>query len=228
MQIDSPSVKPTVEGSRLQPSKISKRRLLSLTATAIVAGVAGMALGSTFRFQAVSAGKAPLFKPQQDFPPLAEWPPQVPLPREHDERSPAWDSATPQSQLVYNDRLSAQDYGSDSYDDGGEFSTDYGDFDDAPTVGEGPLIGIEESFESNDDLPQAMEDAETFDPAPDGFDASSVTQDDALPFKGPDAPFADGSPLSDNRPMSGSNLVDDGSAIIPPVDSAPPSDALSN
>ncbi|MEA5465172.1 hypothetical protein [Leptothoe sp. PORK10 BA2] len=98
-----PSVQPTAEDPKPQFGWLSKRRLLFLIATAATASGLGMALGGTLRFQVVSVGQAPLFKPQQDFPPLAEWPPEVPSAEELDHLEPSSDDATP-PQLVYNER----------------------------------------------------------------------------------------------------------------------------
>lgn len=87
-----------------QPQKASRRRLLFLVATAVVAGGTGIALGSTLRFQVVPVGQASLFKPQQDFPPLAKWPPQLPARLEIESFDANWEDETSPSQLVYNDR----------------------------------------------------------------------------------------------------------------------------
>ncbi len=102
MQIMPLSVKPTVETPKPQSGWVSKRRLFFLVATAAVASSLGMALGGSFRFQVVNVGQTPLFKPQQDFPPLAEWPPEVPSAQELDHQEPSWDEAPP-PQLVYNE-----------------------------------------------------------------------------------------------------------------------------
>ncbi|NEP54511.1 MAG: hypothetical protein F6K65_39245, partial [Moorea sp. SIO3C2] len=59
--------------------RISRRRLFFLLATAAVASASGIVFGSTIRFQIASLGQSTrLFNPDQDFPPLAEWPPDIP------------------------------------------------------------------------------------------------------------------------------------------------------
>ncbi|MEM7062377.1 MAG: hypothetical protein AAF572_04345 [Cyanobacteria bacterium P01_B01_bin.77] len=91
-----------------QPNKGSRRRLLFLVATATVAGSTGIALGSALRFQVVPVGQAPLFKPQQDFPPLAKWPPQLPPTAEPERFNTNWEDETSPSQLVYNDQIDGE------------------------------------------------------------------------------------------------------------------------
>lgn len=103
MQIMPPSVKSTVKDSTPQSGRVSKRRMFSLVATAAVASGLGITLGSTLRFQVLPVGQTPLFKAQQDFPPLAEWPPQLPNSSEYDDFDTDWDNEIPQPQLVYND-----------------------------------------------------------------------------------------------------------------------------
>lgn len=98
-----PPVEPTVQDSMPQPNKGSRRRLLFLVATAVVAGSTGIALGSTLRFQVMPVGQAPLFKPQQDFPPLAKWPPQLPSTAAPESFNTNWEDETSPSHLVYND-----------------------------------------------------------------------------------------------------------------------------
>ncbi|MBE9066811.1 hypothetical protein IQ260_09115 [Leptolyngbya cf. ectocarpi LEGE 11479] len=96
-----------------QSNKGSRRRLLFLVATATIAGSTGIALGSALRFQVVPVGQAPLFKPQQDFPPSAKWPPPLPTTAEPERFDTNWGDQTSPSQLVYNDHLDgdAETYG---------------------------------------------------------------------------------------------------------------------
>lgn len=98
-----PSVKSTLDASTPQSGRISRRRLFFLVATAAAASGLGMTLGGTLRFQVLPVGQAPLFKPQQDFPPLAEWPPEIPSAKELDDIDTDW-SETPPPQLVYDER----------------------------------------------------------------------------------------------------------------------------
>lgn len=74
-----------------------------LAATAAVACGLGIALGSSLRFQVLSVSQTPLFKPQQDFPPLAEWPPQVPLPKKSSDFDRNWENAASSTKLDYDD-----------------------------------------------------------------------------------------------------------------------------
>jgi len=103
MQLMPPSVKSTVDASTPQSGRLSRRRLFFLVATAAAASGLGMALGGTLRFQVLPVGQAPLFKPQQDFPPLAEWPPEVPSVKKLNDIDTNWNE-TPPPQLVYNEQ----------------------------------------------------------------------------------------------------------------------------
>ena len=111
-----PSVQLTTKDSRPNTSRLSRRRLVFLLATATIASGLGVALGSTLRFQVLSVSEAPIFKPQQDFPPLAEWPPQVPLTRERDSFDTRWEYEAPTQQLIYEDR-SKEDIGNINTDE---------------------------------------------------------------------------------------------------------------
>ena len=106
MQITPSSLKPTQTDTSLGASKVSRRRLFFLAATAAVASGLGVALGSTLRFQVVPVSQAPLFKPQQDFPPLAEWPPEIPPVDHYDELDTYWEDIAPVPQLIDNERRS--------------------------------------------------------------------------------------------------------------------------
>ncbi|MEM9804477.1 MAG: hypothetical protein AAF959_04300 [Cyanobacteria bacterium P01_D01_bin.56] len=92
----------TVKDSAPQSGRISKRRWMFLTTTALVGSGMGLALGSTARFHMVSVGQAsPLFKPQQDFPPLAEWPPEVSFDPSYGDLDKRWAAEPDVPQLVY-------------------------------------------------------------------------------------------------------------------------------
>jgi hypothetical protein len=109
MQIMPSSVQSTTKHTKSESSKTSRRRLFSLLATAAVASGLGIALGSTLRFQVGPVSQAPLFKPQQDFPPLEEWPPALPS-VEHNEFDTNWNNEAHSPQLVYNDHYTDQSY----------------------------------------------------------------------------------------------------------------------
>ncbi|MEM1255330.1 MAG: hypothetical protein AAGI69_23075 [Cyanobacteria bacterium P01_H01_bin.21] len=98
-----PSVQATTKDSTSNASSVSRWRLVFLLVTATVASGLGIALGSTLRFQVLSVSEASFFKPQQDFPPLAEWPPQVPLAKEHVDFETDWENEIPTQPLIYND-----------------------------------------------------------------------------------------------------------------------------
>lgn len=107
MQISPPSVK-TATDSMFHIHRVSKRRLLALMTTATMAGGLGVAMGSSVRFQVVPMKQTSLFIPQQDFPPLAEWPSQAPsVPRpellQNDEFSSEWQQDSSSSQLDRSD-----------------------------------------------------------------------------------------------------------------------------
>lgn len=106
------SAKSTAQGSNLRSGRLSRRRLFCLGATAAAASSLGIALGSTLRFQVVPTGQAPLFQPKQDFPPLAEWPPQTPEREDLDTDwiDTEWDAAPPSPQLVYRDDIEEPEY----------------------------------------------------------------------------------------------------------------------
>ncbi|MGD1948761.1 MAG: hypothetical protein ACFB14_03835 [Leptolyngbyaceae cyanobacterium] len=97
------SVQTATKDSTSNASGVSRWRLLFLLVTAAVASGLGIALGSTLRFQVLSVSEASLFKPQQDFPPLAEWPPQVPLAKERVDFETDWENEIPTQPLIYND-----------------------------------------------------------------------------------------------------------------------------
>lgn len=124
MQMMPPPVKPTIKNLQSQPGRVSRRRLIFLATTALIASSFGIALGSTLRFQALSVGQAPLFKPQQDFPPLAEWPPHVPVTSEHEDFNTPWEEESAPPQLVYNEHF-AQDIQDYSDYDNVDHATDY-------------------------------------------------------------------------------------------------------
>ena len=112
MQITPSSLKPTQTDTSLGTSKVSRRRLFFLAATAAVASGLGIALGGTLRFQVVPVSQAPLFKPQQDFPPLAEWPPEIPPADHYDEFDTYWEDVAPVPRLIHDERRSTdlEDY----------------------------------------------------------------------------------------------------------------------
>lgn len=92
----------TVKDSASQSGRTSKRRWIFLITTALVGSGMGLALGSTVRFHMVGVGQAsPLFKPQQDFPPLAEWPPEVSLDPSYGNLDTRWEAEPKVPQLVY-------------------------------------------------------------------------------------------------------------------------------
>ena len=96
-----PPTRSTVKISRSKSVRVSKRKLFSLVATAALASTLGIAMGSTLRFQVLAVSPAPLFNPQQNFPPLAEWPPQVPLEKERNAFDIDQENSMSPPQLVY-------------------------------------------------------------------------------------------------------------------------------
>ena len=102
MQIMPPSVQTNTRDQTPDAKGVSRRRLILLVATATVASGLGVVLGSTLRFQVLPVSEAPLFKPQQDFPPLAEWPPRVPMAKERTDFDANWEREAPIRSLTYN------------------------------------------------------------------------------------------------------------------------------
>lgn len=151
MQIMPPSVEPTVENSKPQFGWMSKRRLFFLVATAATASGLGMALGGTLRFQVLSVVPAPLFKPQQDFPPLAEWPPEVPSAQDLENADRSWDEP-PAPQLVYNERPTEELEYNDVY------QAPYDLEEPAPPDTFGPADSVDSSAASTENIPQNLTD----------------------------------------------------------------------
>ncbi len=141
MQTMPSPVKSTSKHTQSESGKVSRRRLFSLLATAIAASSLGIALGSTLRFQVVPGSQASLFKPQQDFPPLEEWPPEVPT-TGTDKFDTNWDHEIPPSQLVYNDHHNAPPYteveNAENYDSSENFYDDGQDIRKETLVPEAP------------------------------------------------------------------------------------------
>lgn len=112
-QMMPPPVKSTVKDLVSKSSKGSKRRFVSLVSTAVVASGIGVTLGSTVRFHMGGTGEtAPLFKPQQDFPPLAKWPPEIPVDPSYKDFDRFWQEGSEESdvpQLVYKASQSTVD-----------------------------------------------------------------------------------------------------------------------
>lgn len=105
--------------STSQRGRGAKQRLVSLLATAALASCVGVVLGSTMRFHMAAVGKStPLFQPQQDFPPLAEWPPAIPLTSGYGDFDTLWaeeESEVPQ--LVYRELPSSTEASFDAFSD---------------------------------------------------------------------------------------------------------------
>ncbi|NEQ50532.1 MAG: hypothetical protein F6K11_10425 [Leptolyngbya sp. SIO3F4] len=227
MHITPPSVQSTVEDSSPQSGRVSKYQLFFLISTAAIASSLGVAFGSTLRFQMLSVGQTPLFKPQQDFPPLAEWPPQLPESlEEHDDFDTRWDDEPSVSKLVYNNSASIdmEVYGADEE----EVNKD--------ELSSAESLHLEELLDS---------EAETLDTANSVRDLMDKTFDDeVLPpvlstnieeldgeIIEPDSvisdPVAESYPWFNKRPVSETQFTD-GPFIIAPDELSPSSDSLSD
>ena len=219
MQISPPSVKTTVKDAMPQPGKISRRRLFSLFATAAIASSLGIGLGSTLRFQVVSVGQTPLFTPQQDFPPLAKWPPQVPPSANvNDDFDAGWDNDALPARLVYNEPLST----------GSEVDI----YSQEDVVLEQPVI-VDDTTRSmggrldDEHGAQALaDDAYNTDgerSLPGLSDEAELENEDIKPLDAPQIeltkPVSESYPWFDKRPMSDAQFAD-GPVIIAPVDSS--------
>lgn len=217
MQISPPSVKTTVKDSTPQVGQISKRRLFFLLATAAIASSLGIGLGSTLRFQVISVGQTPLFTPQQDFPPLAEWPPQVPS--SIDDFDPGWNNDEPPSQLVYNEPPVSTDFDADTYSEEDSVSEQSVIIEDTtrPTISslddENVVQDVvEEAYNTYDEraIPELVN--------ADKFENEDIESLDTSQIEGPES-VSESYPWFDKRPMSGAEFTD-GPVIIAPVDSS--------
>ncbi|MEM7793951.1 MAG: hypothetical protein AAF579_05780 [Cyanobacteria bacterium P01_C01_bin.118] len=201
-----------------QTGKISKRRLFSLFATAAVASSMGIGLGSTLRFQVISVGQTPLFIPQQDFPPLAEWPPQVPLSADdaYDDVDAGWDTSP--SQLVYKEPVST------------DIETDaYGEEDispEQPVIVEDTTRSMVGSLGNEQGVQDIVDDAYNTDsarPFPGVSDLEESENEDIQPIDAPQIeltePVSESYPWFDKRPISDAEFTE-GPVIIAPVNSS--------
>ena len=191
MQIMPPFVKQTQKDSKSQSGKGSRRRLSFLKATAAVASGLGIALGSTLRFQVLSTDQTTLFKPQQDFPPLAEWPPEVPSEPHRSRFDTSWEDEAFQPDLIDREpSRGIENYEVDSdADSDRDYAEDYSVEDAvAPNV-PGPTpatfdseftpqrsTGGEDPDTTETLTPEAPTEAREFDPAP---EAAPEIEDDS-------------------------------------------------
>ncbi len=221
MQLMPPSVKSTVDTSTPQSGRLSRRRLFFLVATAAAASGLGMALGGTLRFQVLPVGQAPLFKPQQDFPPLTEWPPEAPSVKKLDDDAidTSWNE-TPQPQLVHNERptpeIEVEAVSDDIYD------TDEQTVEDVITSEESAEPAtVTESTTENDpqNLTDEVFDQEALPPvvSTNRGELDNGVTTDGTPFDN-GAPANEDSPWFDKQPASESQFTD-GPVIILPEES---------
>ncbi|MBT9310720.1 hypothetical protein [Leptothoe kymatousa] len=228
MQMIPPPAKPTVQSFKSQTGNGAKRRWIFLGATATVASVIGIALGSTVRFQVASGEVAPLFKPQQDFPPLAEWPPAVPSEQDNNRELDAWDRVTEVPQLVYND---VPDDGPEPFDD---YAADSSLDAEQDAVADDELPPVSENFASSrDDFSSSR-----FDYDRDSFPDSTVpappvlgdTQLDDLPADEADSWTSDRQSFADEddsdrwspNPAESSDVSSDADPALPAAAELPP------
>ncbi|MBX2866238.1 MAG: hypothetical protein KTR27_22020 [Leptolyngbyaceae cyanobacterium MAG.088] len=231
-----PSVKSTAKPTKSESEKGSRRRLFFLLTTAAIASSLGIALGSTLRFQVVPVSQASLFKPQQDFPPLEAWPPEVPSAKQ-DKFDANWDNEAPTPQLVYNDPYNEQPYlEEDAYDEGHEDT-----YDEEPYISEESFIQEDitnpnpaaflnedgsisnETFEEERLLPEAENSTEELSNDFDVIESPQV--DDSMSVTDTSQRF-NKQPLSDSQ-FSDSQFTD-GPVITSPDISIPSSDLSSD
>lgn len=200
-----------------QSNKGSRRRLLFLVATATIAGSTGIALGSALRFQVMPVGQAPLFKPQQDFPPLAKWPPQLPPTAEPESFDAHWGDETSPSQLVYNDHLDGEveTYGRSTDDAFEGVST--------PDSSAASLATLDDEDRGQDSTSEAFEN----DVLPDStqseeFDSAEAVEEVSL--EGSTSPAADSTTPWTNKQSASEFQFSDGPIIITPEQSIPTSE----
>ncbi|ESA35430.1 hypothetical protein N836_12045 [Leptolyngbya sp. Heron Island J] len=228
MQITPSSLQPTAKDTPPGASKVSRRRLFFLAATAAVASGLGIALGGTLRFQVVPVSQAPLplFKPQQDFPPLAEWPPEVPSADRYNDFDTRWEDIAPAPQLIYNDRRSA---------DFDNHTTSEDDYDSTEFNSEVPLT----PSEIPSPIPANLGEDETQDVTDEFFEEESLppvvsTQTGKLegeststPQTGNPASLTDTPPWLNKRPASEFQFTES-PIIISPEDTPPLNNVLSD
>ena len=181
-------------------------------------------MGSTLRFQGLPDGQTPRFKPQQDFPPLAEWPPKIPRPTARDDFETNWEAESLPPQLVYNDApevdIETDDVSTDIYSIDGEYSPEtLGIPEDTPA---GPNLS---TSNDEDNAADNILEEESLAPVvsnspdtrelyndPDLIDESQI---EAIP-ETTEIP-----PWFDKQPVSESQLNTDGPVIISPDASIP-------
>lgn len=230
MQITPSSTTPTVKETQPSSGKVSRRRLFSLAVTATVASSIGIALGGTLRFQVGSVSQVPIFQPQQDFPPLTEWPPELPKVQspEHHEFDTRWEEdEAVLPQLIYDDRLNIE---SENYEIGPDdfSSTEYAS--EAPSVPDElpsptPADFIEEN-ETQDMTNTVFEEEEL----PPVVLTNEDIDNEAVPSPPQEedaAPSTDTPAWFNKRPISEFQLTD-GPVIISPEQPIPPPDTLSD
>ncbi|MBT9315463.1 hypothetical protein [Leptothoe spongobia] len=223
-----PSVKPIVKDSTSRSGRVPKRRLFSLIATAAVASGLGVTLGSTLRFQVLPVGQAPLFQPQQDFPPLAEWPPQVPDSTEHEDFDVDWDDEMPQSQLVYNEAPISSDV--EAYDEvDADLYQEKTDVLKEPVLLEDSPIPISGTLGDEDvtqDITDEAFEEEALPPVVAPNIGEPDSEVDSQPLEITDS-VTESYPWFDKRPVSESQFTD-GPVIISPDGPVPSPDLLSD
>lgn len=234
MQMMPPPVKPTATDPKSQSGRVSRRRLFSLVATAAVASGLGIALGSTLRFQVLPVGEAPLFKPQQDFPPLAEWPPQVPSATEREDLDTRWTEETPPPQLVYNERSSdvVESYNVGTVEEDNADATEVIPTSELPDPVPTKLVNENNAQDITTDITNEVFDTDRIPPVV-SSSTSAGELDDAAPeaMEGiavdNNASTVDRNPWFNKQPASESQFAD-GPVIIYPENSSPDSEVVSD
>ncbi len=230
MQITPSSVTSPVKDTQPNSGKVSRRRLFFLAATATVASSLGIALGGTLRFQVVPVSQAaPLFKPQQDFPPLAEWPPEIP-PEAHRDFDASWENdEAPSSQLIYNDRLSTELEGYEASED--DFSsTEYASDEETlvPADMPSPIPADFSREDGTQDVTNMVFEEETLPPL---VSTNTGELDHEAVHSPPQledtVPLTDTSPWFNKQPASELQFTD-GPIIISPEEPIPSSNVLSD
>lgn len=224
MQIIPPPVKSNV--------KVSKRQLFSLLATATVASSLGIAMGSSLRFQVLPTGQTPRFKPQQDFPPLAKWPPQTPKPTMRDSFDTNWENEPSPPQLVYDNtpRVDVESYDDspEPYSDE-EYSPDIATSEDVPTTPALPALSNEDDIQGNID--NGFED-ESLTPVVSTNTNTGELKNDSDFIDEPQIDYTpsmtEPPPWFNKEPMSESHFITDGPVIISPDQSIPSSNLRSD
>ena len=181
-------------------------------------------MGSTLRFQGLPDGQTPRFKPQQNFPPLAKWPPKIPRPTARDDFETNWEAESLPPQLVYNDApavdIETDDFSRDIYSIDEKYSPETVAIpEDTPAVpnlstSDGEDNATDNVFEEESLAPivSTGPDTRELEDDPDLIEESQV---DSLPETTEIPPWFDKQPVSESHFNTGAPVIISPDASIP-------------